>query len=332
MKPILMGLVALALVAAAGCDAMQSTHVKGATVHSDRASETTTGEIESAHRHFEFPPLPVFAPPAMPVQAAPIIVLPPSAMLPQAATSQRHIELPPEEQAPNMTMAGNGPPLPPPAPAAPTGYVSGGVLDEHYYYKGKDHASTAANADSRGADIAGPGNMTNKGGEAPAVNLETGEASGGTYAFASKIAQTLKGPLILVWIGAAALLVGLLLAFLLKMYWTGASVGAAGIVLILCGLAAEAYPWISVVGLGVIVLGGVAFLVYAWKTGTLQTAFTQVVQSASALKTKLFADPTVPNAAVVAHSDAAVQSTQDTATQALAAAVPPATTPPTVTP
>jgi hypothetical protein len=149
-------------------------------------------------------------------------------------------------------------------------------VEEKWEWVGPTKENDFAEGMSHGANVKGPG-VTAKQGAAPEVNLEEGTASGGTFSYVSKLAQVFQGPMVLVWIGGVALLAGLVMIFAFKLTTWGTGVTIGGGALAAIGLLVGLYPWVLLVGLGAVALGGLGFLLWVWKTKQVATALDTVV-------------------------------------------------------
>jgi len=294
-------MLVLAALVLAGCGQFftPTTRVEGARVESQKLREKITGATESYYKRTLDAQMPVARP----------MTLPPRAPAGPRAS---------DEAVPKAAPGGEGrwvPAVPavPPEPARRQDYV------ERWEWKGPDTETEYAEGTSHGADVRGPG-ASGKMGEAPEVDLEKGTASGGTFSFTTKIAQYLRGPLILVGAGTVLVIGGIVLIVVAKQTWWGLGATVGGLCLIGVGLAVEAYPWIALVAPLVLLGLVIGVIVYLYKTGKLAQAWTQVVTGTDEFLAKLWANPSLSadeKAAVQKDFEAAQNKAQDTTTQAL---------------
>lgn len=94
------------------------------------------------------------------------------------------------------------------------------------------------------------------------------------------------GPTILIWAGIAVAAIGLgLVIFLPGARTAGLYAAGGGGALIVAGIAFEAYPWIALVMVGIVVVGGLAWFIFGTAAGArLKESFRVVVAGVEATK------------------------------------------------
>lgn len=104
----------------------------------------------------------------------------------------------------------------------------------------------------------------------PTLDLTEGKESGSGGAIASMQKAAQNGTTIIIVAGIVFLAAGILVIILLKMIKLGLAVSGIGVALIGTGLLVQAYPWVLLIAIGVIVIGIAGFIWWAWKTGRIK--------------------------------------------------------------